>query len=147
VPELPDWYYSAELADWGLSVLLGTSGQVGYIDEVMAAYRIHGGGVWSGVTRIRQIEARLRFLDKLGTEFARRHTAAVRGGRAQAYFDLGVAWQAEGATGRAAGCLLRSLRESPGHRAVSTGARLRLLAHLLVRGARARRSPETGTGR
>ena len=78
-PELPDWYYSADLADWALSVLLSTRGIVGYVDEVMAAYRIHARGVWSGVTHRQRIEARLAFFDRLGADFRRRH--ARRGPR------------------------------------------------------------------
>jgi glycosyltransferase involved in cell wall biosynthesis len=147
VPELPDWYYSADLADWALAVLLGTRGEVGYVDEVMAAYRIHAGGVWSGVTRIQRIEARLRFYDRLGPEFHRRHAAAVRNGRAQAYLDLALAWEAENRVGRAAACVLRSLRESPRNRFLSPGARLRVLARVLVPGLRARATGQRAAGR
>ncbi len=142
VPELPDWYFSADLADWCLGLLLSTRGSIGYLDEVMAAYRIHGGGVWSGVTRMRQIEARLRFYDRLGSSFRRSYAAAVAGGRAQAYFDLALACEAAGLPGRAAACLARSLRASPGSRFVSRRARLRALGRLLLR-HRPRSAPTT----
>lgn len=147
VPELPDWYYSADLADWALAVLLSTRGDVGYVDEVMAAYRIHAGGVWSGVTHIQRIEARLSFYERLGSEFHRQHAAAVRGGRAQAHLDLALAWEAEGRVGRAAGHVLRSLRESPGNRFLSPGARLRVLARLFLPRLRARVSAQRAAGR
>ena len=114
VPELPDWYYSADLADWALSVLLSTRGAVGYVDEVMAAYRIHARGVWSGVTHRQRIEARLAFFDRLGADFRRRHAGAVRAGRGQAHLDLALAWEAEGRSVQAASHALQSLWQSPG---------------------------------
>lgn len=43
----PDWYLQAPAGDWPLHVLNLHHGDAGYIDEVMAVYRVHGGGVWS----------------------------------------------------------------------------------------------------
>jgi glycosyltransferase involved in cell wall biosynthesis len=137
LPELPDWYYAADLADWALAVLLSSRGAVGYLDEVMAAYRIHGGGVWSGVTQVQRIETRLRFFDRLGSELSRKHAAAIQGGRAQAYLDLALAWESQGRARRAAASVVRSLRASPGNRFVSRTARLRVLARLLLPRVRA----------
>jgi glycosyltransferase involved in cell wall biosynthesis len=137
VPELPDWYYSADLADWALALLLSTRGDIGYLDDVMAAYRIHGRGVWSGVTQVQRIEARLRFYDRLGPEFIAGHAAAVRGGRAQAHLDLALAWEARGQARQAAASIARSLRASPGNRFVPRNARLRVLARVLLPRVRA----------
>ena len=138
IPELPDWYYSADLADWALSVLLSTRGIVGYVDEVMAAYRIHSRGVWSGVTHRQRIEARLAFFDRLGADFRRHHAGAVRAGRAQAHLDLALAWEAEGKSVQAASHALRSLWQSPAGRFLSPVARLRVLARLLLPSRRRR---------
>jgi hypothetical protein len=134
IPELPDWYYSADLADWALSVLLGTRGTAGYLDEAMAAYRIHARGVWSGVTHRQRIEARLAFFDRLGADFRRHHAGAVRGGRAQAHLDLALAWEAEGKSISAASHVLQSLWQSPGDRSLSSAARLRVLARVFLPG-------------
>jgi glycosyltransferase involved in cell wall biosynthesis len=146
LPELPDWYYSADLADWALALLLSTRGGLGYLDEVMAAYRIHGGGVWSGATRIQRIEARVRFYDRLDAPFRRAHAAAVRGGRAQAYLDLALACEAAGQPRRAAACVARSLGASPGGRYVSRRARLRVLARLMLRAHSVAPSPRQAAG-
>ena len=146
VPELPDWYYSADLADWALSVLLSTRGAVGYIDEVMAAYRIHARGVWSGVTHRQRIEARLAFFDRLGVDFRQRHTRAIHAGRAQAHLDLALAWEAEGRSVQAASHALQSLWQSPGGRSLSPFARLRVLARLLLPSRRRRMAVERAPG-
>jgi glycosyltransferase involved in cell wall biosynthesis len=44
----PDWFYRTSSGDWPLHVLNAMHGNLGYIDEVMAVYRIHLGGVWMG---------------------------------------------------------------------------------------------------
>jgi glycosyltransferase involved in cell wall biosynthesis len=46
--EFPAWYYDLPMGDWPLWVLLAQHGQAGYINETMAAYRVHSGGVHSG---------------------------------------------------------------------------------------------------
>ena len=43
----PAWYLQAPAGDWPLHVLNAEHGDIGYIDEVMAVYRVHAGGVWS----------------------------------------------------------------------------------------------------
>ena len=44
----PDWYYDLPFGDWPLLVLHALHGDVGYIEEPMGTYRVHGGGMWSG---------------------------------------------------------------------------------------------------
>src|SRR5258705_282442 len=48
--ELPDWFYKVTNADWIMCVLLAEHGHIGYINEVMAAYRMHPEGIWSRLT-------------------------------------------------------------------------------------------------
>jgi glycosyltransferase involved in cell wall biosynthesis len=59
----PEWYHKIGFGDWALQILHAERGLLGYIDEVMASYRIHAGGVWSTTSRIWQLE-QLVFLYK-----------------------------------------------------------------------------------
>lgn len=43
----PEWFYPLPTADMPLHVMNAQHGDIGFVDEVMAAYRIHPGGVWS----------------------------------------------------------------------------------------------------
>jgi glycosyltransferase involved in cell wall biosynthesis len=45
--KLPEWYRTTTVASaaWLLNVLMARNGKVGFIDEVMAAHRVHRGGV------------------------------------------------------------------------------------------------------
>ena len=55
-PSFPDWFYQAPMGDWPLHVLNAEHGSYGYIDEVMAVYRVHSAGLWSGSNRIKILE-------------------------------------------------------------------------------------------
>lgn len=45
--KFPDWYLSAPMGDWVLHLLNAQHGKIGYLDEVMAVYRVHEKGIWS----------------------------------------------------------------------------------------------------
>lgn len=49
-PELNDGFETLKIGDWALFLLLTLKGPAVYIDETMATYRIHGGGVWTSGT-------------------------------------------------------------------------------------------------
>lgn len=48
--EFPKWYFLAPMGDYYLYLLYAQYGNIGYINEVMAAYRKHEGGTWSTAT-------------------------------------------------------------------------------------------------
>jgi glycosyltransferase involved in cell wall biosynthesis len=55
--EFPPWYDGSPLGDWPLHILNAEHGDIGYLDEVLAAYRVHSGGIWSAqMSRYRTIE-------------------------------------------------------------------------------------------
>ncbi|MGY1703980.1 glycosyltransferase [Geodermatophilus sp. SYSU D00697] len=56
VDRLPSWYGTAPVGDLPLYLLHAERGRIGYLDEVMGAYRVHGGGFWSGRSRRQQLE-------------------------------------------------------------------------------------------
>ena len=54
----PDWYHKLAVGDWPLHLLNAQHGCIGFINEVMAVYRVHAGGNWSGreaPTKFRQL--------------------------------------------------------------------------------------------
>jgi glycosyltransferase involved in cell wall biosynthesis len=81
----PDWLRTLWIGDWPILMLLAEQGYVGYIDEVMAEYRIHPGGVWSGASSTRQNEGSLEMYRR-----ARQHL----GSRYFAHTAWLVAWWA-----------------------------------------------------
>jgi glycosyltransferase involved in cell wall biosynthesis len=55
-PSFPDWFYQVPMGDWPLHVLNAEHGFYGYIDEVMAVYRVHSAGMWSGSNRAKRLK-------------------------------------------------------------------------------------------
>lgn len=78
---LPAWYYDSEYGDWELYVFLSAFGKIGYLDEVLAAYRVHTGGEWSGTSPVEQAQGCLDFLAhmerSLGPEFRSSQVAGL----------------------------------------------------------------------
>lgn len=67
IPEVyPAWYFLGPVGDWPRHVLHAQYGTIGYIDEPMGVWRLHGGGVHSMLPTTRKlrvaIEALRRFL-------------------------------------------------------------------------------------
>jgi glycosyltransferase involved in cell wall biosynthesis len=60
LPNLDKGFLSLRIGDWPLFVLLSQKGRIGYIDRVMAHYRIHGNNSWNNRNsdfKIRAMEA------------------------------------------------------------------------------------------
>ena len=45
--DFPEWFFRSPVGDFPLNVMNAQHGDFGFIDESMAAYRIHAGGMWS----------------------------------------------------------------------------------------------------
>lgn len=72
---LPEWLAELPLLDWPLFVLHARHGGIGYLPDVMAAYRRHAGGAWSPRPRpeklLAKIETRSRVARELGPPYDR----------------------------------------------------------------------------
>lgn len=44
---IPDWVGTLKMGDWLIHILNALHGRIGYLDETMAVYVVHPGGVWS----------------------------------------------------------------------------------------------------
>jgi glycosyltransferase involved in cell wall biosynthesis len=75
--ELPSWYPSCRWEDWPLYILYAERGKIGYLSEVMAVYRNHGRGLWSGLDGISQLEAVIRFLLDMDDHLDHRYRVAI----------------------------------------------------------------------
>jgi glycosyltransferase involved in cell wall biosynthesis len=53
---MPEAFRKTRNGDWMLFMLCAEHGKIGFINEVMAVYRIHGDGAWSKLTNIQQLK-------------------------------------------------------------------------------------------
>lgn len=51
----PDWFLSLPIEDWPLYILNAQHGKVGYINEAMAAYRVHSSSIYSSLSYIEKM--------------------------------------------------------------------------------------------
>ena len=49
--EFPEWYNKISIGDWPLHIINARYGKIGYLDDVMAHYRIHNEGMWNTMDR------------------------------------------------------------------------------------------------
>lgn len=80
--EFPDWFMQMPMADWPLHILNAQYGPYAYIYEPLAAYRVHGGGIWSHKSRLdilnKTIHARHLINDFLKGRFSQEYGKVVR---------------------------------------------------------------------
>lgn len=101
VDPLPSWFFDVSWADWALYVLAAEQGKLGYIDEIMAAYRIHADGVWSGLPRVDQLEGVIGWYRTVDAATERRYADTIGVGLSR-FYDALAAHQLEGGQLRAA---------------------------------------------
>ena len=104
VKEYPDWFYQAPIGDYPLHILnLCYSGceKIGFIDEPMAVYRRHSGGVYSGRTRLQDSQSLINVHFLIGANLGLERRISWRTGMSREYVKLCRAYKAEGKQGRA----------------------------------------------
>jgi glycosyltransferase involved in cell wall biosynthesis len=76
--ELPEWYATAQWGDWPLLILAAQHGKIGYIDEVMGAYRVHDRGYWSGLSTFEKVAESIKFYYALSANLDLKYKDVVR---------------------------------------------------------------------
>lgn len=119
ISEIPDWFSLCPVGDLPLHILnLCNSGQdkVGFIDEPMAVYRRHSGGVHGGNRRSsnskRSIQTYLIFGDNLGL----RERVSFRTGVSKRYIELSDAYRFEQRHDWAIFAAYQAVKYAPGER-------------------------------
>lgn len=82
--EIPSWFNELAITDWPLHVLNAQYGHIGYIDEVMAAFRLHAGGVWSWKDAVIKTKQMLPVYGYFYVYLDKAHRSAVRSGASNA---------------------------------------------------------------
>ena len=76
ISPLPSWYFELPWGDWSLYFLAAEHGALRYLPESMGVYRIHGGGMYSRLSRLEALEARTDFYGACASARARGRAAA-----------------------------------------------------------------------
>jgi glycosyltransferase involved in cell wall biosynthesis len=74
----PEWYYTMPVGDWPLYILYAQHGRIGYIDELLAVYRIHDQGLWSKQDPIRKLESLISVYERMNANLWFRYNATAQ---------------------------------------------------------------------
>jgi glycosyltransferase involved in cell wall biosynthesis len=65
---VPEWIFGYRWFDWLFHIQCAQQGAIGFLEEDMAAYRVHAGGNWSARSRLTQLEEDLAVYARLAEE-------------------------------------------------------------------------------
>jgi hypothetical protein len=69
---LPAWSFESPWIDWLIHIRAAMLGWIGYLPQTLAAYRVHSGGMFSGLDRVTQLEYDLPVYERLLAELPER---------------------------------------------------------------------------
>lgn len=125
----PDWFFSLKLGDWPLHILNAQYGKIGYINEVMAVYRIHRAAAWSALAPDRIIDYTIEMLRHVNAHFGYKYQQAVE----LAVDDLYRHWAWQIIAGQITAEGAQAILDRAGE--IDPEAPARLLMAIAVRGA------------
>jgi glycosyltransferase involved in cell wall biosynthesis len=83
--EFPEWIYKVSIGDWPLHILNAQYGDIGYIDEVMGAYRVHSGGIHSSKEEMEQVKETIEVYSYINAHLNYRYNTYIK---TQMWFKL-----------------------------------------------------------
>jgi len=109
-PAAPSWFNQTIKGDYAVALFVALEGEWTYLDRAMSVYRIHDGGMWSGVTSADRVQENVRFWTTILQEvtFAS-WGSTIRARRLQEYLRLSCALLRERCFSRAFVALGRGL--------------------------------------
>jgi glycosyltransferase involved in cell wall biosynthesis len=99
-PALPAWFMKAEAGDWAIHILNAAHGNIGFLPEVMSAYRIHPAGNWSGRSVERRVISTFELLTAVDHHFHGKYSAEIDRHRINTVRWLFGEWQNAGQSSR-----------------------------------------------
>jgi glycosyltransferase involved in cell wall biosynthesis len=118
--DLGDWYHGFfPITDWPLYILCAEHGDIAFSDELVGAYRLHEGGLFSALPGSRKLDMIAGFYKRMGKALGARSRDFARAGASRYFFDWTKAYAASGDRAMARHCLARSLRGGGVGRSVS----------------------------
>lgn len=110
VRPFPTWVYGLKMGDYPLHILNAQYGKIAYLNETMSVYRIHGGGIWTGLDWISRQKGDIELFEHLACNVAPKYRDAVRIYLARKYWQLAGEFEARGELGQARHNVFRSLK-------------------------------------
>jgi glycosyltransferase involved in cell wall biosynthesis len=134
VRDVPAWYADFfPITDWPLYVLCAKHGLLAYSDEVCGGYRLHVGGLFSGLADAEKRDSIEAFYRRMVHVLEPSGAGRAKQGYSRYFFDWARAYLAAGDLAAARDCFRRSLRGGGIGSSVPVGSAARLGLSLLRR--------------
>jgi len=131
ISPLPPCFSKMKLGDWPRSVLAARHGKIELMDEIMAAYRVHSGSMWSSMSQFARYKESAQMLKTLDKFLSFEYTNTIRQTLAGFYLEMASLMRQEGKRAEAAryvtSCLCKGGWQ-PGRRLLLAG----LAAYVLI---------------
>jgi glycosyltransferase involved in cell wall biosynthesis len=86
--QYPDWLFQVDTGDYALALFYAQFGKIGFIDEVMCAYRKHREAVWSALDSVTQRTRLARSLRIIASHMEWRYRRKLESQAAQALLQI-----------------------------------------------------------
>jgi len=130
IDPIPSWAFGLKMADYPLHILNAQFGKTAYLDEVMGVYRVHAGGVWTGMDQMTQLLVDLKLFQNLASGLLPQYRGLARRALAVRQWSLADAYEKSGDRGRARHFALQSLLNDPLAARPKFRGKLKMLARL-----------------
>ncbi|MBI5189392.1 MAG: glycosyltransferase [Nitrospirae bacterium] len=138
--DFPGWFFKTRFCDWPVHILNAQAGKMWYMDESLATYRVHPGGVTFAARTdqdksIEQLEGKVQVYELANAHLGYRYDKVINE-RLSGYFgQLAIMHERNGATASAALCYLRGIARARSRARVSyLSKKLASLAWRTLRG-------------
>ena len=112
--QLPAWFHEMPTGDWVVHLLHAEHGKIGYINEVMATYRLHQKGFWSQQDYVTSLEREMKVYEDFKRHFGSEHRDAISREMSERFLRLAGEWTTRGDLAKARTFARQSLRERLG---------------------------------
>lgn len=104
IPELPNWFHDVKNGDWALQMLCAQHGPMGFLNDVMADYRVHEGGVWMGAQEEDHQWGFIGTFEAFKKHLGPSHEAILNQKIAKKYYRLAAIYEGQGKRGKSRAC-------------------------------------------
>ena len=113
IERVPEWFVDMQWADWTLYILAAERGEVGYMSDIMGAYRVHAGGLWSGLSEIQQIKGVIDFYEQMNIHLNFKYDRIITSLIVRNYYDLARVYEKVGDLRQAEVCRKKAKMAHP----------------------------------
>lgn len=113
ISNFPDWFYSSKLGDWPLHILNAQYGDIGHLNETMAAYRVHPASMWSSASKMYRFQETIRTVEMINTHLKFKYARIINSWVSELFFEIAADQIKSGQLSNAIHNSLKGLVRSP----------------------------------